>query len=67
MNRDVQLARTPEKGENDPSRRNTQTADAETLRADPGRDAPQLRRRNPRIVIGNLDFFDLLFEQSEQL
>ena len=26
---------------------------------------PQQLRRNPRIVIGNLDFFEMLMEQEE--
>ncbi len=27
---------------------------------------PQRLRRNPRLVIGSLDYFDLLMEQDEQ-
>lgn len=35
------------------------TGSANSSRADP--------RRNPRIVIGNLDYFEMLMEQEEQI
>ena len=38
---------------------NNQTEQTAELRPAPA-------RRNPRIVIGNLDFFELLMEQDEQ-
>ena len=35
--------------------------------ADPAEEKPQKQaKRNPRLVIGSLDFFDLLMEQDEQ-
>ncbi len=36
-------------------------------RTDPAREPQQNRpRHNPRLVIGNLDYFDLLMEQDEE-
>lgn len=39
-------------------------SDREQARND--RDKQQTPRRNPRLVIGNLDFFDMLMEQDEE-
>ena len=35
-------------------------------RDDQRTDAPAKARKNPRIVIGGLDYFDLIMEQEEQ-
>ena len=35
-------------------------------RTEPAAEPQQRPRRNPRLVIGNIDYFELLMEQDEQ-